>query len=268
MEPLEPTPEPAPEPASRTHRVRTSDGVTVAVHEWDGAGRPVVLHHGFSASASLEWPRSGVPRALRAAGRRVLAPDARGHGESEAPHDPARYGEARMAADVVEVLDALGVDDVDLVGYSMGAVVSALVASTRPARVHRLVLAGVGAGVVELGGVDTRVLPAAALAAALRARDPGDLDPVVRGFREFAEGTGNDLLALAAQADAVHDRPLDLAAVTAPTLVLAGDADPLARRPEVLAAAVPGARSQLVRGDHGAALTDPGFAAAVAAFLR
>jgi pimeloyl-ACP methyl ester carboxylesterase len=257
--------------AARTHRVRTSDGVTVAVHEWDGPGRPVLLHHGFSASAALEWPRTGVPQALRAAGRRLLAVDARGHGASDAPHDPARYGEARMAADVVEVLDALGVDDVDLVGYSMGAVVSALVASTRPERVHRLVLGGVGAGVVELGGVDTRVLPAPALAAALRAGDPADLadlDPVVRAFREFAEGTGNDLLALAAQADAVHDRPLDLAAVTAPTLVLTGDADPLAARPAVLAAAVPDGRSRLVPGDHGSALADPGFAAAVAGFLR
>ncbi|WP_432543413.1 alpha/beta fold hydrolase [Kineococcus sp. SYSU DK002] len=256
--------------ADRTREVRTSDGLTLAVHDWGGpAGdRPVLLHHGFSASARTEWPRSGLPRALLAAGRRVLALDARGHGRSAAPHDPARYGEARMARDVVEVLDALGVPDVDLVWYSMGAVVASLVASTGPARVHRLVLGGVGAGLVELGGVDTRVLAPSRLAAALRAGDPGTItDPVVRGFREFAASTGNDLLALAAQADAVHDRPVDLASITAPTLVVAGDADPLAARPQVLAAAVPGARLVLVGGDHGAAPTDPRFAGAVSAFV-
>ncbi|WP_432513905.1 alpha/beta fold hydrolase [Kineococcus sp. SYSU DK001] len=261
-----------PPAADRTHAVRTSDGLTLAVHEWSGpaaAGdRPVLLHHGFGASAHLEWPRSGLPQALLAAGRRVLAVDARGHGRSQAPHDPARYGEARMARDVVEVLDALGVPDADLVGYSMGAVVASLVAATGPARVHRLVLGGVGAGLVELGGVDTRVLPASRLAVALRTGDPGALtDPVVRGFRDFAASTGNDLLALAAQADAVHDRPIALDAVQAPTLVVAGDEDLLAARPEVLAAAVPGARLTLVRGDHGTALRDPRFAAGISGFL-
>nr|WP_246314852.1 alpha/beta hydrolase [Kineococcus aurantiacus] len=267
-------PGPAPD---RTHRVGTSDGLTLVVHAWDaratdpGTGpgaHPVLLHHGFSASALVEWPRTGLVHALLTAGRRVLALDARGHGGSDKPHDPARYGEARMAADVVDVLDALDVPVVDLVGYSMGSVVSLLVASAHPGRVHRLAVGGVGAGIVEVGGVDTRALPATRLAEALRSPDPEAItDPLVRGFREFAEQTGNDLLALAAQADAVHAAPLALDRITAPTLVLAGDADPLAERPEVLAGAVPGARLQRVRGDHGQALLDPGFAASITGFL-
>ena len=260
-------------PTGHTRRITTGDGLTLAVHGWDGSGagaqaHPVLLHHGFSSSTSVEWPRSGLLDALLATGRRVVAVDARGHGASDKPHDAARYGEARMAADVIDVLDALDLAQVDLVGYSMGSVVSLLVASTHPDRVHRLAVGGVGAGIVEVGGVDTRALSSARLAEALRSPDPATItDPMVRGFREFAEQAGNDLPALAAQADAVHASPLALGRITAPTLVVAGDADPLAQRPEVLVAAVPDARLQLVRGDHGAALTDTRFAAAIAGFL-
>ena len=254
----------------RTHRTTTSDGLTLVVHEWDGDGTalPVLLHHGFSASAFVEWPRTGLPQTLLAAGRRLIALDARGHGASDTPHDAARYGEARMAQDVTEVLDALGVDVVDLVGYSMGAVVSVLVAAGHPHRVNRLALGGVGAGVVELGGVDTRALSSAELALALRAPDPDSItDPLVRGFREFAAQTGNDLLALAAVADVVHATPIDLGSVEASTLLVAGDADPLAERPQVLVDAVPRASLLVVRGDHAGALLDPRFAAGISAFL-
>lgn len=200
-------------PTGHTRRITTGDGLTLAVHGWDGSGagaqaHPVLLHHGFSSSTSVEWPRSGVLDALLATGRRVVAVDARGHGASDKPHDAARYGEARMAADVIDVLDALDLAQVDLVGYSMGSVVSLLVASTHPDRVHRLAVGGVGAGIVEVGGVDTRALSSARLAEALRSPDPATItDPMVRGFREFAEQTGNDLPALAAQADAVHASP-------------------------------------------------------------
>lgn len=277
---MEPTLEPGVEPGGEafpspdhSHRITTSDGLTLAVHAWDGHGpgadaHPVLLHHGFSASAFVEWPRSGLVHALLIAGRRILAVDARGHGQSEKPHDPARYGESRMASDVVDVLDALDLAAVDLVGYSMGSVVSLLVASSHPARVHRLAVGGVGVGIVEVGGVDTRALSSARLAEALRSRDPASIsEPLVRGFREFAEQSGNDLQALAAQADAVHASPLALSRITAPTLVVAGEDDPLAERPGVLVAAIPGARLQMVSGDHAAALLDPRFGASIADFL-
>lgn len=255
----------------RTHRLPTSDGLTLTVHEWDGTADapPVFLHHGFSASAFVEWPRSGLPQTLLAQGRRVLAIDARGHGASDAPHDNAFYGETRMAQDVLEVLDALGLAQVDLAGYSMGSVVSLIFASRHSDRLRRLVVGGVGAGIVEVGGVDTRALPSSELARALRAPDPGELgDELLQGFRMFAASTGNDLLALAAQADVVHASPIDLGSVTVPTLVVAGDEDPLAVRPQVLADAVPGARVQMATGDHATVFSDPRFAQGIAAFLQ
>ena len=68
------------------------DGIEIAYGEWgdETASTPVVLHHGFVANAEANWVATGVLDALLAAGRRVIAPDARGHGHSEKPHDPAR----------------------------------------------------------------------------------------------------------------------------------------------------------------------------------
>ncbi|MFI9005726.1 alpha/beta fold hydrolase [Actinosynnema sp. NPDC053489] len=258
-------------PAPRTSTLVVDDGTEIAFHRWaaDGGaanGVPVVLHHGFSANTLAEWAGQGVVAALTAAGRDVVGVDARGHGSSGKSPDPARYGEPRMARDLRAVIAALGAPAVDLVGYSMGAVVALLTAAEEPA-VRRLVVGGVGAGVVEVGGVDTRVLPNDVLAEALLSDDPGPLPPEVAGLRAFAEAVGSDLRSLAAQARSAHQGGIDLAAVTARTLVIAGDDDPLARRPHVLADAIPGARLLVVAGDHGTTIGNPDFTTALVAFL-
>jgi pimeloyl-ACP methyl ester carboxylesterase len=227
----------------------------------------VLLHHGFAASAQIDWVQTGVVDALTAAGRWVVAPDARGHGRSDKPHDRSRLGEARMAQDVMSLIDELGVPHVDLVGYSMGAIVTLLTA-TRSRRVRRLVVGGVGAAVVELGGVDRRVLSPEALHSALLTDDPSSItEPAAAAFRSFADATGADRLALAAQTRARHRERIPLENVSVPTLVLAGRDDPLATRPEVLAAAISGSRLELIPGDHGGALHEPGFRNAIVAFL-
>jgi pimeloyl-ACP methyl ester carboxylesterase len=253
--------------ASTVHAVgtfTTSDGVGIVYEEWRGevvTGPPVFLHHGFATDARFNWVRTGVVAAFTDAGRRVVAPDARGHGGSDKPHDPARYGEDRMARDLGELLDHLGCDEIDLVGYSMGAVV-ALIAATREPRIRRLAVGGVGGAVVQLGGVDVREMDRHLLADALRLDDPAAIThPMARAFRAFADATPrNDRLALAAQSDAVHQGRIALERITAPTLVLAGRDDALARRPEVLANAIAGARLEIVEGDHLGAVVAPGFA--------
>jgi pimeloyl-ACP methyl ester carboxylesterase len=245
------------------------DGVEIVYDAWGGpsAEPPVVLHHGFVADAHLNWVGPGIVAALVEAGRQVVALDARGHGRSGKPHDPARYGERAMARDLRMLIDITGAAEVDLVGYSMGAIVSLIAAVDEP-RLRYLVVGGVGAGVVELGGVDTRALPNEALAAALEADDPATVtDPAGLAFRRFADAIGADRLALAAQARAVHASPIALDRITVPTLVLAGDADPLADRPEVLAAAIPGARLVRLAGDHLGALADPRFIPTLVDFL-
>lgn len=249
-------------------RFTSWDGVEIVYDVWRaGGGTPVVLHHGFIADAAVNWVGPGVVAALAAAGRPVVALDARGHGRSGKPQDPASYGEAVMARDLRALLDRLGEPQVDLVGYSMGAVV-ALIAATQDPRIRRLVVGGVGVAVVELGGVDTRVLGTETLVAALRTDDPGAIDdPRGAEFRALADAIGADREALAAQAAAVHASPIPLARVTVPTLILAGDADPMAARPEVLAAALPDAEVRFVAGDHMTAVGDPAFTAGIVEFL-
>jgi pimeloyl-ACP methyl ester carboxylesterase len=258
-----------PDATGSTKSFKSWDGIKILFREWGGDTQspPIVLHHGFAADAEANWVRTGVLGALIASGHRVIAPDARGHGRSEKPHDPDRYGEDRMARDLAVLLDVLGAPQVDLVGYSMGAVVCLLLAS-EDARVRRLVVGGVGSGVVECGGVDRRAISKQAIIAALSAPDPATLrDPGPAAFRKLADALGADRQALAAQAQAVYQGGVALGRIGVPTLVLAGAADPLAVRPETLAQAIPQARLQIVSGDHMGAVVDPEFTESIVAFL-
>ena len=252
-----------------TKRLRSWDGIEIVYEEWGGpaAAPPVVLHHGFVVNADANWVLTGVVAALLAAGRSVIAPDARGHGRSQKPHDAARYGEHRMARDLAALLDIVAAPAVDLVGYSMGAVVCLLLAAD-DARVRRLVVGGVGSGVVECGGVDRRAVSNESIVAALTAEDPSTLnEPGAAAYRALADALHADRRALAAQAASRYRAGVALERITAPTLVLAGDADPMAVRPEVLAAAIPGASLRMLAGDHMQAVADPAFAESIVAFL-
>jgi pimeloyl-ACP methyl ester carboxylesterase len=247
----------------------TWDGIEIAFQEWgeETSSPPVVLHHGFVADADSNWVATGVVEALRAAGRRVIAPDARGHGRSEKPHDPGRYGEQRMARDLASLLGTIDAQRVDLVGYSMGAIVSLLFASEEGG-VRRLVLGGVGSGVIECGGVDRRAVSNDAIVEALEVEDPSSIrDPGALPFRQLAEATGGDRVALAAQARSVYRGEIALRRISAPTLLLAGDSDPLAVRPEVLVDAIPDATLRILHGNHIGAIGDPMFKRSIVDFL-
>jgi pimeloyl-ACP methyl ester carboxylesterase len=116
------------------------DGVELAVHE-TGDGQPVLLVHGFPDSSHL-WRHQVAP--LVDAGMRVVAPDLRGFGESDRPEAVEDYGLMRSVADMLAVLDALGIDRAHVVGHDFGTVVAWLLAATAPARVERLVAMSVG----------------------------------------------------------------------------------------------------------------------------
>jgi pimeloyl-ACP methyl ester carboxylesterase len=253
-------------------RFATFDGIEIAYQRWGEPAAanglpPVVLHHGFVVDANANWVATGVVDALVEAGRHVIAPDARGHGASDKPHDPASYGESRMARDLGALLDALGLREIDLVGYSMGSMVSLLFAST-DARVRRLVVGGVGSSIVEVGSVERRHMSNDLIVDALRVDDPETIaDPGAAGFRRLADATGADRAALAAQAASLHRDGVELDRIAAPTLLIAGDADPLAVRPQVLIDAIPDATLRMLSGDHLGVLGDPGYAPAIVEFL-
>jgi len=241
-----------------------SDGIRI-VYDDVGTGPPVVLVHGFASDRVTNWRRPGWYAALRDAGRRVIALDCRGHGESDKPRDPAAYGHETMAEDVVRLLDHLSIDRADLMGYSMGGAIAAELLAEHPDRFHAVVLAGIGSGVVEgLAGSD-------AIADALEAESLGDVETDFgRRFRRFAEGGGNDLRALAAVMRA-RDAPVDadrLAEVSLPVLVVAGSEDDLVDDPANVADLVPGAESVTVQGtDHLTTVGSTRYKEAVLEFL-
>lgn len=121
-----------------------SDGVKIHYLE-AGRGSPVVLVHGYTGTAEGNWFRNGVAQAL-ARNHRVVAIDCRGHGKSEKPHDPARYG-PQMAKDVIELMDHLRIDKAHIHGYSMGGAIVTYVLANAP---ERLITASYGgSGVPE-----------------------------------------------------------------------------------------------------------------------
>jgi pimeloyl-ACP methyl ester carboxylesterase len=244
-------------------RFASFDGTDIAyITAGPSDGPDVLLLHGFAADHRLNWVAPGVVDALAAAGRHVIALDARGHGQSDKPRDPAAYENDAMSRDAQALLDHLEVETVDVVGYSMGSVVSSRLVLVEP-RTRRLVLGGVGSGLV------TGRLPRADVADALLAEDPSTIsDPTGRAFRMFADSTGADRHALAAiQKAGVVRQGTPIGDIRVPTLVLVGRNDTLVGPPEPLAAAIPGAKVQVVEGDHLSAVSDPAFPKAIVEFL-
>lgn len=246
------------------------DGVEIAYddHGSDRGGVPVVLHHGFAADARANWDAPGVTARLVDSGRRVVALDARGHGRSGKPHEPSAYDSPAMARDVSTLLDHLGVDQVDLVGYSMGGFV-ALEVATRESRLRSLVVGGIGAGALptDAGGSGPPI-DREAIARAMEVDDPSTItDRGAVGFRRLADATGADRAALAAVLRSSPHRSGGIDQIAVPTLVVAGDADPLAAGADRLAAAIPGARLLTVPGDHLGAVAAPELVEGLFAFL-
>jgi pimeloyl-ACP methyl ester carboxylesterase len=223
---------------------------------------PVLLVHGFASTGALTWEATGWVAALAEAGRGAIVPDLRGHGGSDAPHDPAAYSPDLLAQDLLAVLDEQGVDRVDVIGYSMGSWVSLALVGLAPHRVRRLVVGGVGT-VEQFGrwGV-------APVQAALRG-EPAALDPtspLAPLLASIRQAPGIDREALAACAAGMAEHPLPLAS-TVPTLLVAGDADPVAED-AADAARLLGARLVLLpKRNHVTALSARGFKAAALPFL-
>jgi pimeloyl-ACP methyl ester carboxylesterase len=114
---------------------------SVRIHyKVEGEGPALVLQHGFSESV-IDWYESGYVEALRPDYRLILI-DARGHGTSDKPHDPAAYALNRRVADVVAVLDTMDIAKALFWGYSMGGWIGFGIAKYAKERVHALVIGG------------------------------------------------------------------------------------------------------------------------------
>ena len=168
------------------------DDVEIAFLD-EGEGEPIVLVHGFASNAAVNWVQPGWIAFLNGAGRRAIALDNRGHGASTKLYDPAAYHSAVMAGDLAALIDYLELGRADVMGYSMGARITAFLALQHPQRLRSAIFGGLGGRLIDGTGVPDDVagaLEAPSLAAVS--------DPRARVFRAFAEQTKSDLRALAA----------------------------------------------------------------------
>ena len=247
-----------------------SDGVEIAYIDEaptaPGTGALVILVHGFASNCNVNWVDTGWVRHLTGAGYRAVALDNRGHGRSEKLHDPAHYGAPIMARDVLRLIDHLGVERADVLGYSMGARIAAFLALAAPSRVRSLVFGGLGANMVRgMAGTGP-------IAHALEAESIDDVtNATARTFRAFAEQTGSDLKALAACIRSSRD-PLsveDVGRLACPVLVAVGTEDVIGGSAQGLADLIPGAQALPLEGrDHMKAVGDAEFKRGVTAFLE
>ncbi len=231
----------------------------------EGEGEPIVLVHGFASTKEVNWVNPGWVRTLTGAGRRAIALDNRGHGQSTKFYDPADYHSAKMAGDVAALMDHLNIERADVMGYSMGARITAFLSVDHPARVRSAILGGLGIRLVEGVGLPESI------ADALEAPSLADVkDPMGRVFRAFAEQTKSDLKALAACIRGSRQTLSreQVAGIGIPVLVAVGTKDVVAGSGPELAALIPGARAlDIPDRDHMLAVGDKAYKTGVLAFL-
>ncbi|NRG18111.1 alpha/beta hydrolase [Rhizobiales bacterium] len=243
----------------------SSDGLRIAYLD-EGEGEPILLIHGFASNRNVNWVYTGWVDMLVKDGRRVIAIDNRGHGESEGTHDPADYGAPTMAEDAFRLLDHLGIETADVMGYSMGARISAFLTLNHPERVKRVIFGGLGYGMISGVGSPEPI------AEALEAKSLSDVtDKTGRAFRAFADQTKSDRKALAACMRSSRQKisEEEVSRITQPVLVAVGTKDDIAGSPQDLAALMPNAQVLEITGrDHMLAVGDKVYKAGVRRFLE
>ncbi|MGO4573917.1 alpha/beta fold hydrolase [Microvirga sp. 2TAF3] len=238
-------------------RYFNSNGVSIAyidVAPEGGQGEPVLLIHGFASNHTVNWVNTLWVKTLSRAGYRVIAFDNRGHGHSEKLYRPEDYHSHLMAEDARRLLDHLEIERADVMGYSMGARITAHLALASPERMRSAILGGLGIHLVEGVGLPLGI------ADAMEAPSLDDLtDPMQRMFRAFAEQTKSDLKALAACIRGTRQSLTkeEVASIKLPTLIAVGTKDDVAGSGQELAALMPNAVALDIPGrDHNLAVGD------------
>ena len=241
-----------------------SDSVEIAFDD-AGQGEPVLLIHGFASNGRVNWVDTGWVKTLVVGGFRVITMDNRGHGESEKLYNPDLYSAAEMAEDARRLLDHLQIPRAHIMGYSMGARISAFLTINHPSRVGTAVFAGLASRMITGVGGGPEIAKALEAASLL---DVTDVE--ARVFRVFAEQTRGDLKALAAciKSSRVKITAEMLATIKVPVLVVVGEKDEVAGEIGPLLAAIPGATGvTLPRRNHMNAVGDRQYKEAVLTFL-
>ena len=245
-------------------RTVDANGLSVAIAEAGVGGRPVLLVHGFTG-AKEDFGDALAP--LAGAGWHAVAPDLRGHGGSAKPSDEAAYDLERFADDVWALVDAMGWDDLVLLGHSMGGMIAQVAVARHPQRLRGLVLMdtshgapeGIDGTLLELGVAvareqgmevlgrlqDEHADPTGTPAAArLRAERPGWVE---FERRKFLASSPAMWAAMAPAMLSQADRLDALAGLSIPVLVIVGEQDrPFLGPSQRMAKAIPGARFAVI----------------------
>ena len=253
----------------------------------EGKGEPVVLIHGFTADIDKNWrtgfavgPYQNGPRTIEALSKsyRVIALDNRGHGKSDKPHDVKQYG-VEMAEDVVRLLDHLKIKQAHVVGYSMGAIITAKLLVTHPDRLLSATLGG-HSGLRD----DSRAQFYEELATSLeQGKGFGPLITVLTpagrpkptseqvAVVNAALTKTNDCKALAAVVRGFHElviAPEKLEKNQVPTLALIGELDRLKKGVDALQGHMANLKVVVIPGaDHMTAVSSPEFLKGLGEFL-
>lgn len=255
----------------QTEFVTGFDGARLAVHRIGPGGarsgggegaRPVLLLHGLFSSAEMNWIKFGHAQLLADAGFEVFMPDLRAHGQSDAPHDPAAYPEDILVRDAKAVVAELGLQDYDMVGFSLGArtAVSCVVGGMTPRR-----LALCGMGLTGLSGWAKRA--EFFLDAIDRFDEIKQGDPAYFAV-QFMKQMKVDRVAARHLLGAVGDVEFDvLTRITMPTRVICGDRDQDNGSGAELAQALAQGGFTEIPGSHMSSVTKPHLGEAILEFL-
>jgi len=222
--------------------------------------------HGFASNKEVNWVQPGWVATLTRAGRRVIALDHRGHGQSTKLYNDADYHTDLMVGDVAALIKHLRLGRADVMGYSLGARICAVLAVRHPECVRSAVLGGAGIRLVDTAGLRDEIadsLEAPSIDAVT--------DPMGRTFRLFAEQTRSDLKALAACLRGSRQALArdELAAIRVPVLVAVGTKDDIAGSGPELAKLIPHGLALDIPGrDHMLAVGDKVYKDGVVEFLK
>lgn len=236
-------------------------GARLAVHRL-GRGKPVLLLHGLFSSAEVNWIKYGHAGQLAAAGFEAIMPDLRAHGQSDAPHDPAAYPSDVLVKDVQALVEALGLSDYDLGGFSLGArtVVRSVMGGLAP---RRLVLGGMGLeGLSGWARRSAHFIDVIDRFGTFRHGDPAFL------AQAFMKTMKVDRVAARLLLGSVDDTPPEaLSQIAIPTLVVCGAEDQDNGSAARLVEALPDASYAEIPGGHMSSVTKHQLGEAIVNFL-
>jgi len=292
------------------------DGTRIAFHD-EGSGPAVILLHGFGVDGLGQFGdferilpvlekrqamfrevfggapplpdpplagRPGLVQALREAGARTILPDMRGFGASDKPREVTAYADSAMARDVVALIDHLGLDAVDVIGFSMGAGTAGRLLILQPPQVKSAILAGIGDYFIEEtelpfpknwpvpDSVPRPITTRVWAEEGARILEEGEIVPghLASANLIAARVTGADPKVLAAviRGAVAPTLPADaLRATQIPVLILNGKADAANQKIDGLLENMPTASAAVCEGDHHSAPYQPSFQEAIVQFF-